>query len=116
MAGNIDGLMTFIHKMMCLRIKLVPYRIRVRRLSSIFYCEIRRRRERAAARVCGELLSEIDVIDRANKVIFGINTRSGSAWNRRLPPFRKSRVLSDSMSGTAGKARVDVSKHAFRTI
>ncbi len=40
-AGNIDGLMTFIHKNRCLHIKLVPYRIRVRRLSSIFYCEIR---------------------------------------------------------------------------
>jgi hypothetical protein len=40
-AGNIDGLNTFIHKTMCLRIKLVPYRIRVRWLSSIFYCEIR---------------------------------------------------------------------------
>jgi hypothetical protein len=40
-AGNINGLTTFIHKNRCLRIKLVPYRIRVRRLSSIFYCEIR---------------------------------------------------------------------------
>ena len=40
-AGSIDNFCTFIHKTICLRIKLVPYRIRVRRLSSNFYCEIR---------------------------------------------------------------------------
>jgi hypothetical protein len=35
-AGNIDGLMIFIHENICLRIKPIPYRIPVRRLSSIF--------------------------------------------------------------------------------
>jgi hypothetical protein len=54
-AGNIDGLITFIHKKICLRIKLVPYRIRVRRLSSIFIVKFAKGR-RVAARACGEFL------------------------------------------------------------
>jgi hypothetical protein len=63
-AENIDGLNSFIHKNICLLIKPVPYRIPVRRLSSIFYCEIRYRREGQPG-LAASLLSEIDVIDRA---------------------------------------------------
>jgi hypothetical protein len=84
-AGNVDGLMIFIHEIPCLHIKLVPYRIRVRQLSSIFIVKSAEGESRRRPGPSANYLSEIDVIDRANKVIFGINTRSGSAWNRRLP-------------------------------
>jgi hypothetical protein len=84
-AGDVDGLISFIHEITYLHIKLVPYRIRVRRLSSIFIVKSAEGVSGRQPGLSANYLSEIDVIDRANKAIFGINTRSGSAWNRRLP-------------------------------
>jgi hypothetical protein len=66
-AGNIDGFSTFIHENICLPVKPVPYRILVRRLSSIFIVKSTTG-TKAAAKACDEFLSEIDVIDRVNKV------------------------------------------------
>ncbi len=61
-------------------------------------------------------LSEIDVIDRAHEAIFGINTRSWLCVEQAVAPSSKSRVVPDFLSGAVGKARVNISKHAFRTI
>jgi hypothetical protein len=85
-------------------------------LSSIFIVKSGKGERGRQPGLGANYLSEIDVIDRANKAIFGINTRSGSAWNRQLPPCGKSRIVPEFLSGTAGKAGVDVSKDAVRTI
>lgn len=86
MAGNVDGLMTFIHEKICLRIKPVPYRIRVRRLSSIFIVKSGKRERGRQLGLAANFLSEIDVIDRANKAIFGINTRSWLCVEQAVAP------------------------------
>jgi hypothetical protein len=81
----VADLSIFIHKNTYLLIKLDPYRIGVRRLSSIFIVKCAKG-ERETARACALFGQEIDVNDRAYKIIFGINASSWLCVEQAVAP------------------------------